>query len=150
MRAWSGRKSLRLVGDAPPSCAARSRGRDPFGEDHLADAVVLTRHLEELVVGEEFDGVIERQIRTSIQADSDVAIAACACWTGACGERRSPRDRVADVLADDHAHVDLDAGVDEDWPRSCACARPNVVVSPSSHAMSDPRYRESMSPAYGP
>src|SRR6185503_7727527 len=84
-----------------------------FRQQALADPVSDRRDLEQLVVGQEFDRVVEREILQAIELRGDIG--------GAAAHVREvlPTHDVhfqiarADVLADDHTLVNLDSGTDE-------------------------------------
>src|SRR5947207_418145 len=87
-----------------------------FRENALADAVSLRRDLEELVVGEELDRIVERELANPVELRGDVRVAAPHVREVLLAHDVHLEVALADVLADDHALVHLDPGIEEQLP----------------------------------
>src|SRR5439155_319475 len=87
-----------------------------LGEEALADAERLRRDLEELVVGEEFDRVVERELAYPVELHRDIRRAAPHVGEVLLADHVYLEVALADVLSHDHALVDLDAGVEKELP----------------------------------
>src|SRR5436190_7069018 len=87
-----------------------------LSEKAFADAVGLRRDFEELVVGEELDRVVERELADAVELRGDVGVAAPHVREVLLAYDVYLEVALADVLADDHALVHLDAGVEEELP----------------------------------
>src|SRR5207302_10105246 len=87
-----------------------------LGEKAFADAVSLRRHLEQLVVGEELDRVVERELADAVELRGDVGVAAPHVREVLLAYDVHLEVALADVLADDHALVHLDPRIEEELP----------------------------------
>src|SRR2546428_8956065 len=85
-----------------------------LGQEALADAVGLRRDLEELVVGEELDRIVERELTDSVELRGDVRVAAAHVREVLLAHHVHLEVALADVLPDDHALVDVDSGIEEE------------------------------------
>src|SRR5438309_10968483 len=85
-------------------------------EKALADAVGLRRDLEQLVVREELDRVVERELADAVELRGDVRVAAPHVRQVLLADDVHLEVALADVLADDHALVHLDTGIEEELP----------------------------------
>ena len=93
-----------------------ARSRSCFARTFFADAVRLRRHLEQLVVGEELDRVVERELADAVELRRDVGVAAAHVREVLLAHDVDLEVALADVLADDHALVHLDPRVEEELP----------------------------------
>src|SRR5439155_18875825 len=87
-----------------------------FCEKAFADAVGLRRDFEELVVGEELDRVVERELADAVELRGDVGVAAPHVREVLLAYDVHLEVALADVLADDHALVHLDPRIEEELP----------------------------------